>query len=91
MSGSVQSRRLSYSQCEIDFQLELSRGASCIASCQQDASLREEVERTVLTFLETHGANRLEAFLDVLAARLDARGRRDVAEYVRRYPLPPEQ
>ncbi|CAG9229495.1 conserved hypothetical protein [Paraburkholderia sabiae] len=89
--GNVQSKRLSYRQCEIDFQLELSRGASCIASCQTDESLRDEVEKTVLCFLETHGANRFAMFRDVLAVKLSARGRRDAAVYVASYPVPPHQ
>jgi len=67
--GHVQSRRLSYRQGEIDFQLELSRGGSCIASCQTDESLREAVETTVLCFPEPQGTNRFVPFRDVLSSQ----------------------
>jgi len=86
----VRGRHLLYRQCEIDFQLELSRGASCMASCQTDESLRQEVQSTVLSFLETHGPASFEMFRDVLAVKLSARGRRDAAMYVASYPVPPQ-
>ncbi|MEI6003464.1 hypothetical protein H3V53_42295 [Paraburkholderia bengalensis] len=84
----VRGRHLLYRQ--FDFQLELSRGASCIASCQTDESLRQEVQSTVLSFLETHGPASLEMFRDVLAVKLSARGRRDAAMYVASYPVQPQ-
>lgn len=75
-------------QCEIDFELELSRGASCIASCWTDTSLQHLVEETVLCFLETHGPERFSIFRSLLADRLTARGRPKAAAVVAAHTLP---
>jgi hypothetical protein len=88
MSNGTMNKRLIYRQCEIDFQLELSRGASCIASCETEASLRDQVEETVRSFLQIHGPGRFAEFRGSLANKLIARGRRDAALFVASYPLP---
>ncbi|SIT35879.1 hypothetical protein BN2476_70037 [Paraburkholderia piptadeniae] len=90
MSNGTMSKRLLDRQCEIDFQLELSRGASCIASCETEASLRDQVEETVHCFLQIHGPGRFAEFRGSLANKLIARGRRDAALFVASYPLPPQ-
>jgi hypothetical protein len=90
MSRDVRSKRMPDGQCEIDFQLELSRGASWISSCQTEASLRSLVRETLLGFLETHGAERFPAFRASLADRLTARGRIDAAAIILSYPWPTE-
>ncbi|MGT2477607.1 hypothetical protein [Paraburkholderia terrae] len=77
-----------FRQCEIDFQLELARGASCIASCCTDASLQRLVQETVLCFLQTHGPERFTVFRSLLAARLVARGQPKAAAIVASHPLP---
>jgi hypothetical protein len=73
-------RQKSYRQCEIDFQLELSRGVSFITSSGTFSSLRLLTEETIAGFLRSHGPRRLFIFCVVLADRLNIRGRPDAAQ-----------
>ncbi|MGT2477280.1 hypothetical protein [Paraburkholderia terrae] len=88
MAIDAQKQTRFFRQCEIDFQLELARGASCIASCCSDASLQRLVQETVLCFVKTHGPERFTVFRSLLAARLTARGQPKAAAIVASHPLP---
>lgn len=90
MSNGTKNERLLHGQCEIEFELELSQGASCIASCQTEESLRDQVEETVHCFLLIHGPGSFAEFRGVLVNKLVARGGRDAALFVASYPLPPQ-
>lgn len=80
------SRRRRYAQCETDFQLELSRGASFISSCLTPASMRAVIAETLDSFVAANGSARLPDFAAVLAAKLAARGRMDAADEVLAWP-----
>ena len=82
MSCDARKMRGFYRQCEIEFQLELSRGTSCISSSQTEASLHELVQETLLCFLSTYGPEKFSSFQTLLARKLAARGRRDAAAVV---------
>lgn len=82
--------RRRHRQCEVDFQLELSRGASCIASSRTHESLRAQIDETFGIFLETYGAERLQDFRVLLASRLVARNRPDAADEVFFWAVPSE-
>lgn len=88
MSPDSRSSRITHGRCEIDFQLELSRGASCISSCRTDESLHKLVQETLDSFLETHGPERFLPFRSLLAQRVIARDRPDAAVVISSYPVP---
>jgi hypothetical protein len=82
MTNDVQLNLRHYRRCEVDFRLELSRGATCIASSRTRESLRMLIRETLDAFIETHGAAQLPVFRTILAERLVARGRPDAADEV---------
>ena len=85
MSRDVRNRRVLYRQCEIDFQLELSRGTSCISSCQTERGLHALVQETLP---DAHGPERFTSLRSLLVDRLIVRGRPDAAAMVASYRLP---
>ena len=70
-------RHEDYRRCETDFQLELARGASFIASSMTRETLQRSIDETVREFSQTHGATDAFLFCNVLADRLSRRGRAD--------------
>jgi hypothetical protein len=71
-----------YRRCEIEFQLELARGTSFIASSMCEATLRCLVDETVRDFVQAHGSTAAVAFCNVLSDRLVRRQRPDAAAAV---------
>lgn len=66
-----------------EFEAELARGASHIASMLYAESLHAAVQETARTFETSYGREDLELFLQALAEKLETRGRPDAAAVVR--------
>ncbi|MFC0396964.1 hypothetical protein [Paraburkholderia rhizosphaerae] len=77
-------RHEDYRRCEIDFQLELARGASFIASSMSKETLQRTVDETICGFAQMHGPSAAIVFCSVLSDRLLSRGRADAAAIVKR-------
>jgi hypothetical protein len=77
-------RREDYRRCEIDFQLELARGASFIASSTSKDTLQRSVDETICEFAHIYGMPEAVVFCSVLSDRLIIRGRIDAASAVNR-------
>jgi hypothetical protein len=72
----------SYRQCEVDFELELARASSYIASSIKATTLTQTIEEILHAFLSAHGPDSTTGFQMVLADRLRARSRPDAAQQV---------
>lgn len=66
-----------------EFEAELARGASHIASMLYPESLHAAVQETARTFETSYGREDFELFLQALAQKLETRGRPDAAAVVR--------
>lgn len=69
-------------RCETDFQLELARGTSHIASSMTADSVRRSIHEELDGFVKLHGLTRLQEFREVLSDRLHGRGKCDAAKLV---------
>jgi hypothetical protein len=69
-------------RCETDFQLELARGTSHIASSMTPDSVRQSIREALDGFVKLHGLTRLHEFREVLFDRLHVRGKGDAAKLV---------
>jgi hypothetical protein len=66
-------------QAEIDYQLELARRASVIASMLSAENLAAAVGETLTAFESTYGTTELQIFIQLLGQRLVNRDRSDAA------------
>ncbi|MGT2477608.1 hypothetical protein [Paraburkholderia terrae] len=66
-------------QAEIDYQLELARGASVIASMLSAENVAAAIDETLSGFLGAYGTTDLKPFIQLLDQRLMARNRSDAA------------
>lgn len=64
---------------EIDYQLELARGASIIASMLSIENVTTAIAETITGFISVHGARDLNVFIQLLTERLVRRNRPDAA------------
>ncbi|AXF06129.1 hypothetical protein CUJ88_48560 (plasmid) [Paraburkholderia hospita] len=66
-------------QAEMDYQLELSRGASVIASMLSAENVAAAVGETLTAFESAYGTTELQIFIQLLGQRLVNRDRSDAA------------
>lgn len=66
-------------QAEIDYQLELARGASVIASMLSAENLAAAIGETLTAFESAYGTTELHIFIPLLSQRLVNRDRSDAA------------
>ncbi|MGT2472129.1 hypothetical protein [Paraburkholderia terrae] len=80
-------------EAEVDYQLELARGASVIASTLSRQNMVAAIEETLCAFVSTHGTPDLDIFTELLRQRLRARNRLDAADalFIRDPALPRRQ
>lgn len=67
-------------EAEVDYQLDLARGASVIASMLSRQNMVAAIEETLGAFVSTHGTPDLDIFTQLLHQRLRARNRLDAAD-----------
>lgn len=67
-------------QAEVGYQLELSRGASVIASMLSTENMAAAIEETLSAFVRAYGTTDLKIFTQLLGQRLTARNRTDAAD-----------
>jgi hypothetical protein len=67
------------------YEMELSRGASHIASMLYEQSMLAAVRETILEFEASHGRDDLRAFAHALLKRLEQRGKPAVGKVLREF------
>lgn len=83
MSTSVKRKSVAPAHMEMVYPLELSVGASYVASTLYPASRQACIDELTGNFLASHGSIHLKSFLLALAEKLDARGNSEGAAAVR--------
>lgn len=85
MSNKVKRGSATAAHIETAYVLELSVGASHVASMLYPASRQAGIEELTGNFLARHGSTNLKSFLSALAEKLDARANIEGAAAVRHY------
>ncbi|MGV2289735.1 hypothetical protein AAHK20_13575 [Trinickia sp. YCB016] len=70
-------------ECAARYELELSRGASHLASTMSYATLEAAMVETVAEFVKQHGDDDLSVFLELLSRRLSERKKPEAASAIR--------
>jgi hypothetical protein len=87
MSNKVKKENATSAHIETAYVLELSVGASHVASMLYPTSRQACIEELTGNFLATHGSTDLKSFLSALAEKLDARANSEGAAAVRQYAM----
>jgi hypothetical protein len=85
MSSKVKRESATSAHIETAYLLELSVGASRVASMLYPTSRQACIEELTKNFLARHGSTHLKSFLLALAVKLDARANSEGAVAVRHY------
>jgi hypothetical protein len=87
MSNKVKKENATSAHIETAYVLELSVGASHVASTLYPTSRQACIEELTGNFLARHGSTDLKSFLLALAEKLDARANSEGAAAVRQYAM----